>query len=144
MSSGQSIDLSALPAPADEPSELFRYRPLDDPSEPPDLRAYHLLARGQSRPGDEEADEGPRRELRLVLVTAYDPDLDRLHCLAYVWRGDRGTVVWGLEQWPPAGRLPHYRRDPAFAPEGLRAIHRRYRERGAEWVAQHARDLVAG
>lgn len=138
------IDLALLPAPAEDVGALFRYRPLEDPSDPPDLLAHHLLARGQARPADDEDDEQPRRELRLILVTGYDPELDRLHCLAYVWRGDRGTVVWGFEQWAPADRLPHYRRDPAFHPEPLPAIHHRYRERGADWVAQRARDLVAG
>jgi hypothetical protein len=131
--------LAALPPGDDDRPADVRYRSLGDDAAPPSgLTAHHRLARRQH-----DEDEGTDR-LHLVLVTGYDPEADRLYCVAYVSRLERGDAVWGLERWSsPAGTLSLYRRDPAFEAADSAGLHATYRERGAAWLAEQAERILA-
>jgi hypothetical protein len=106
----ETNELVELEEPAKDSSEFFHYKPLDD-GRPPDVTVRFRLARRY-----EDDEEGAER-LRVALPFAYDQDNDRLDCLIYIVRPERGEAVWALERWSGAGRrLEIYSRDRTSSP----------------------------
>lgn len=128
--------LGSLP-PVTVDLDLFDYVALDSPREPPPVELRARLAR---RNDDEEDGEG----LRLAFVVGHPIDSHDLLVLAYLWRAEPESVVWGVERWSsPQQRLRPYRHDPAFQPRDAAGLHAEIQERGVASFASSTRALLA-
>ena len=129
-------DLNRLPEVEEEKSGFFDYQPLSEGAAP-DVTAHHLLARRDSREGE----EGGQR-LRLALVTGYDSDANWMDVVSYQWRGP-GDAVWARERWEDArGLLGLYTRDDGFGTRSAQDFHSGLTDRGADAVAEEAKRVL--
>jgi hypothetical protein len=128
--------LGSLP-PVTVELDLFDYVPLDSPREPPPVELRARLAR---RYDDEDDGEG----LRLALVVGHPVDSHDLLVLAYLWRAEPESVVWGVERWSsPQQRLRPYSHDPTFQPRAAAELHAEIQARGVASFASSARAFLA-
>jgi hypothetical protein len=127
--------LGCLP-PVTVELDLFDYVALDSPREPPPVELRARLARRY----DDEDGEG----LRLAFVVGHPIDSHDLLVLAYLWRAEPESVVWGAERWSsPQQRLRPYRHDPTFQPRSAAEVHAELRGGGGAAFASATRAFLA-